>query len=53
MSEAIKMAKTAEPEYAKALRKLDWKRCVLASKAAPASGAQRPSGACKDESHRM
>jgi len=53
MSEAIRMAKIAEAEYARALTKPEWKRRVLVSNPAPASGAQRPSGAWTDDSHRM
>jgi hypothetical protein len=47
------MAKIAEAEYARALTKPEWKRRVLVSKPAPASGAQRPSGAWTDDNHRI
>ncbi len=53
MSEAIRMAKTAEPEYAKTFRKPEWKRCAQVSKPAPARGAQRPSGAWTEDNHRI
>ena len=53
MSEAIRMAKIAEAEYARALKKPECNSRVLVSKPAPASGAQRPSGAWTDDSHRI